>query len=62
MNSIDETFNYQAEATAQINGGLHMIDAVTQSNSATAEESASAAEELSNQANSLKDVISKFRV
>ena len=52
--------NEQAQAIAQINEGLTQIDKVTQTNTASAEQSASASEELSGQANNLKSMISRF--
>jgi methyl-accepting chemotaxis protein len=52
--------NEQAQAIAQINEGLTQIDKVTQTNTASAEQSASAAEELSGQASNLNQMISKF--
>ena len=54
--------NEQAQAISQINEGLTQIDKVTQTNTASAEQSASASEELSGQANNLKGMISKFRL
>jgi methyl-accepting chemotaxis protein len=52
----------QAQGIAQINEGLIQIDKVTQTNTASAEESASASEELSGQANMLKNMVSKFMI
>jgi methyl-accepting chemotaxis protein len=46
----------------QINGGLDQIDQVTQANTASAEESASAAEELNGQAQQLKIMVSRFQL
>ncbi|MGE5479476.1 MAG: methyl-accepting chemotaxis protein [Chloroflexota bacterium] len=50
----------QAQGIAQINVGFHQIDKVTQQNTASAEQSASASEELSGQARMLKDMLSRF--
>lgn len=50
----------QAEGISQINEGLIQIDKVTQTNTASAEESASASDELSSQANQLKNMITRF--
>jgi methyl-accepting chemotaxis protein len=47
----------QAEAIDQITQGLEQIDQVTQSNTASAEESAAAAEELASQSVQLKILI-----
>jgi methyl-accepting chemotaxis protein len=57
---IATSSNEQAQAIAQINEGLLQIDKVTQTNTASAEESASASEQLSGQANQLKNMISRF--
>jgi methyl-accepting chemotaxis protein len=57
---IATSSNEQAQAISQINEGLRQIDQVTQTNTASAEESASASEELSGQANNLKQMISRF--
>jgi methyl-accepting chemotaxis protein len=52
----------QAQGVAQITSGLGQIDQVTQQNTAHAEESASAAEELSSQAMMLQQLVATFRV
>ncbi len=52
----------QAEGLGQISVGLSQIEQVTQANTASAEESAAAAEELSGQARMLKDMIARFRL
>ncbi|MCX6154320.1 MAG: methyl-accepting chemotaxis protein [Candidatus Kapabacteria bacterium] len=54
--------NEQAQAIFQINEGLSQIDKVTQTNTASAEESASAAEELSGQSNNLLKLIQQFKL
>ena len=46
----------------QLTVGMNQISAVVQTNSATAEESAAASEELSGQAGVLDDLVSKFRL
>ncbi len=51
-----------ADSIAQINIGVDQISNVVQTNSATAEESAAASEELSGQAMMLKELISQFRL
>lgn len=51
-----------ADSIAQINIGVDQISNVVQTNSATAEESAAASEELSGQATMLKELISQFRL
>ncbi|PKM73364.1 MAG: methyl-accepting chemotaxis protein [Firmicutes bacterium HGW-Firmicutes-16] len=50
----------QAENISQIQIGVEQISNVVQMNSATAEESAAASEELSAQASMLRDLVSKF--
>ena len=50
----------QATAVAQVNTGVSQVSQVTQTNSATAEESAAASEELSSQAALLKDAVGRF--
>jgi methyl-accepting chemotaxis protein len=58
---IATSSNEQAQAIAQINEGLSQIDKVTQTNTASAEESASASEELSGQAGLLKEIVQRFK-
>ena len=50
----------QAEGINQVNLGLGQIDGVTQKNTANAEESAAAAEELSSQAQQLRQMLARF--
>jgi len=45
---------------AQVTTGIDQISSVVQTNSATAEQSAAASEELSAQAKLLKDLVGKF--
>ena len=52
----------QAAAIAQISVGIDQVSAVVQMNSATSEESAAASEELSSQANYLKESTGKFKI
>ena len=52
----------QANAIQQINTGIEQIASVVQTNSATAEQSAAASEELSSQANVVKDMVCRFRL
>jgi methyl-accepting chemotaxis protein len=54
--------NEQAEGISQVNDGLGQIDSVTQQNTANAEESAAAAEELSSQAAQLKQMLTRFKL
>ncbi len=62
IDEITRASDYQAQAIEQVNVGVDQIAAVVQNNSATAEESAAASEELSGQARMLKDLIGKFRL
>jgi methyl-accepting chemotaxis protein len=50
----------QAQGIDQVNTSVTQMDKVTQQNAANAEESASASEEMSSQAESLKEMLSKF--
>jgi len=59
---ISDASAEQANSIANVNIGFEQISAVVQMNSATAEESAAASEELSAQAQMLKDLISKFKL
>jgi len=52
----------QATATEAVISGIDQISSVVQSNMATAEKSAAASEQLSGQANMLRDLVSKFRL
>jgi methyl-accepting chemotaxis protein len=60
VSEIATSSNEQAQGIMQINEGLSQIDKVTQTNTASAEESASASEELSTQAGLLSQMISRF--
>nr|WP_320048856.1 methyl-accepting chemotaxis protein [uncultured Desulfuromonas sp.] len=52
----------QAEGVSQINIGITQIDQVTQQNTASAEQSAAASEELSGQANQMQEMLKQFRL
>ncbi|MCP4725519.1 MAG: HAMP domain-containing protein, partial [bacterium] len=60
VGEIASASNEQASGIDQVNTALGQIDQVTQSNTANAEESAAASEELSSQASQLKQMISRF--
>jgi methyl-accepting chemotaxis protein len=62
INRIAEASEGQASAVEQINSGMEQITDVIQRNSATAEESAAASQELTGQANLLKEKIDKFKI
>ncbi len=54
--------NEQAQSVAQISAGLDQVDRVTQQNAAHAEESAAAAQDLSNQSKVLQRQVSAFKL
>lgn len=60
VDKISIASNEQASSIAQVTQGVDQISSVVQTNSATAEESAAASEELSGQAQMLKSLISRF--
>lgn len=60
VSEITSASTDQAGAITQINAGLDQIASVVQSNSATAEQSAAASEELSGQAMMLQEEVEKF--
>ncbi|NLD45979.1 MAG: HAMP domain-containing protein [Clostridiaceae bacterium] len=62
VGNIAAASNEQASGIAQINQAVSQVAMVVQTNSATAEESAAASEELSSQAELLKDSISRFKL
>ena len=62
VGDIAEASNEQATGIAQINKGIEQVSQVTQNNSATAEQSAAASEELSGQAELLKEMVGRFKV
>ncbi|MEG0369390.1 MAG: methyl-accepting chemotaxis protein [Hungatella sp.] len=62
IGKISIASNEQADSSAQITRGIDQIASVVQTNSATAEESAAASEELSGQAQVLKNLVEGFRL
>ncbi len=62
VNEIAYASQEQKQGIDQISDALGQIDGVTQANTSNAEEGASAAEELSSQANHLKHMIEKFKL
>lgn len=62
IGQIAKSSEEQSQAIAQITTGVEQISAVVQTNSATAEESAAASEELSGQAQLLKDLVKQFQL
>lgn len=59
---ITERTKTQASSAAQISIGIDQISSVVQTNSATAEESAAASQELSGQASLLKQLVGAFKL
>ncbi len=62
VDEITRASGSQASAVVQITQGLDQIAVVVQTNSATAEESAAASEELNSQAHMLKNLVKGFRI
>jgi methyl-accepting chemotaxis protein len=62
LQEIADASKEQSLAIEQVTEGLGQVDEVTQSNTASAEESASASEELASQAQILKRSVSEFRL
>ena len=61
INDVSGELLHQADAMQQLTIGVSQISSVVQTNSATAQESAAASEELSAQATNLKNMMSEFR-
>ena len=62
VGNIARASNDQATEIAQITQGIEQVSTVVQTNSATAEESAAASEELSGQAEMLKQMVGAFKL
>ena len=62
VTNIAVTLETQASEIEQINEGIEQINDVVQTNSATAEECAAASQEMSNEAENLREMIRKFKV
>ncbi|MGI6752306.1 MAG: methyl-accepting chemotaxis protein [Anaerovoracaceae bacterium] len=60
IDRITDASQDQATAIVQINQGVEQISTVVQTNAATVEESAAASEELSGQADLLRELVSEF--
>ena len=60
VDMISRQTGEQMRDMQQVNIGINQISSVVQTNSATAEESAAASEELSGQANLLKELVGRF--
>ncbi|MCC2878860.1 methyl-accepting chemotaxis protein [Lachnoclostridium pacaense] len=59
---IAEASNTQAVSISQVTQGVDQISSVVQTNSATAQESAAASEELAGQSRMMKDLIGRFKL
>jgi len=62
ISQISSASDEQANAVQQVTQGIDQISSVVQTNSATAEESAAASEELSGQAQLLKNLVGQFKL
>lgn len=62
VSKISEASAYQADEIKRITVGVEQISSVVQTNTATAEESAAASEELSGQSGILRNLISHFKL
>ena len=60
VDEISTASDDEAKSVAQVTDGIDQISSVVQTNSATAEQSAAASKELSDQANILNDLVNKF--
>lgn len=62
VGEIAASSNEQATGISQVNQGVLQISQVVQTNSATSQQSAASSQELSSQADTLNEMVSKFRV
>ncbi len=62
INRIATSSSEQAQSVSQISQGLHQIDAVTQQNTANAEETASVTGEISSQTRELQQLVAMFKL
>lgn len=62
VDKIDEAAQQQAGSIVQVTQEIDQISYVVQNNSATSEESAAASEELSGQAQMLKELVGRFKI
>lgn len=60
IDQIAVVSNEQSDSVEQVSEGINQISVVVQSNSATAEEGAAASQQLSAEANCLKDLVGQF--
>ena len=62
VSEITQHSNHQAESVDQITLGVSQISGIVQTNSATAEQSAAASKELSEQAQNMMELVGKFQL
>ena len=62
IQKISMASSHQSEAISRVKLGVEQISGIVRTNSATAEESAAASEELSGQAQTLKKLVEKFQL
>ncbi|MBA4369163.1 MAG: chemotaxis protein [Desulfobacterium sp.] len=62
VSDISAASNEQAQGISQVSQGLSQIDTVTQQNTASAEQTSAAAVELSSQAASVREILSRFKI
>ncbi len=62
VGNIADTLETQTTAIHQINEGIEQINDVVQTNSATSEECAAASQEMSSEAENLRELIRKLQV
>lgn len=62
IEKINDASSEQASSIAQVSIGIDQISSVVQTNSATAEQSAAASEELSGQSSILKNLVARFKL
>lgn len=62
VHQISKASQEQAQSVSQVTVGVDQISSVVQTNSATAQQSAAASEELSGQARALRELVGRFRL
>ncbi len=62
VGEIAAASNEQAQGISEVSEGLKQIDAVTQKNTASSEETASASQDLSGQASTLQQLLTRFQL
>ena len=62
IEKISSASSKDLEGITSLNQGLQQISSVVQANSATAEQSAAASEELTGQANKMNELVERFQL